>query len=109
MDSKDAEFLKRLQVVFKQEAEEHIGVVTTGLLDLENSPPAGRQTEIIETVFREMHSLKGSARAVGLKEVESICHPMETIFSALKRKEVPLTHQLFDLLHRSIDFISPLV
>ncbi|MFZ2959457.1 MAG: hybrid sensor histidine kinase/response regulator [Candidatus Ozemobacteraceae bacterium] len=109
MDPKDAEFLKRLQGVFKVEAEEHIRTITTGLLDLENSTSSEKQMEIIETVFREVHSLKGSARSVGMKDIESVCHPVETVFSALKRKEVALTPQMFNLLHRSVDFISPLV
>ncbi|MBF0502102.1 MAG: hybrid sensor histidine kinase/response regulator [Candidatus Riflebacteria bacterium] len=109
MDLKDAEFLKKLQGIFKIEAEEHIRAITDGLLDLENSPSPEKQSEIIETVFRQVHSLKGSARSVDLKEIESICHPMETIFSALKRKEVALTPQMFDLFHRCVDFISSLV
>lgn len=109
MNSKDAEFAVRLQGIFKAEAEEHIRTVTACLLDLENSPSAEKQSETIETVFREVHSLKGSARSVGLKEIESICHPMETVFSSLKRKEVLLAPQMLDLFHRSVDFISLLV
>lgn len=64
---------------------------------------------LVETVFREAHSLKGAARSVNLKDIESVCQPMEGVFSALKRRSVALTPTLCDLLHRATDAVTRLV
>lgn len=62
MGSKEEKFLKKLLATFKEEAIEHTKVISTGLLDLEKKPGPEASDNIIEMVFREVHSLKGAAR-----------------------------------------------
>ncbi len=109
MDSNDVEFNKRLLKTFKIEAEEHIQTVTNGLIELEKSPSSEKCTQLIETMFREVHSLKGAARSVNLREFELVCQPLETVFSRLKLNQIALESGLFDLLHRVVDFLVELV
>jgi two-component system chemotaxis sensor kinase CheA len=109
MDNKEEEFLKRLQVIFRAEAEEHIKVLSSGLIELEKKPDAKRSKELVETIFREAHSLKGAARSVNSNDIESICQVLESIFSSLKNEKIPLTAQKFDIIHEAIDTISKLV
>jgi two-component system chemotaxis sensor kinase CheA len=109
MSAKDQEFLKKLLDTFEVEAEEHINVISSGLVELEKVPSPERRTEIIETVFREAHSLKGAARAVNLVKVETICQSLENLFSALKAQDLPLSPHLFDRLHQSVDNLSGLL
>ena len=109
MDAKDAEFLKRLKTTFRIEAEEHVRAISAGLIELEKDPTPERSAELIETVFREAHSLKGAARSVSLKDIESICQPLEGAFSALKRREIVLSPALCDLFHQAVDAIAQLV
>lgn len=108
MDKKEEEFLKKLISIFKVEAKEHVGAITSGLIELEKAN-ARTQTEHIETIYREAHSLKGAARSVNLKEIESICQVMESVFAALKRKDLTISPQLFDVLHQAVDCISKLI
>ena len=109
MTEKDEKFLKRLQATFRMEAEEHIRAISAGLLELEKTPDSPRRTEVIETVFREVHSLKGAARSVNLRDIESICQPLESVFAALKRQELALSPALCDLFHQTVDDIAHLV
>lgn len=109
MDAKEAEFLKRLKATFRIEAEEHVRAMSAGLIELEKQPAAERGAELIETIFREAHSLKGAARSVSLKDIESICQPLESAFSALKRGATSFSPALCDLFHQSVDFIAQLV
>ncbi len=102
MAGKDEELLKKLLATFKIEAEEHINAISSGLVELEKVPSPERRMEIIETVFREAHSLKGAARAVNLIKVESICQSLETVFSGLKAPGAPLPPELFDRLHQMV-------
>ena len=64
-DQDDSEFLARLLETFRIEAEEHFEVLSNGLLELERDPD-GQHLPLVETLFREAHSLKGAARAVEL-------------------------------------------
>jgi two-component system chemotaxis sensor kinase CheA len=99
-------FLKRLLSTFKVEADEHIKNITAGLIELEKDPEPQVKAGIIETVFREAHSLKGAARAVNRSDMETVCQSLETVFSGLKRREIELTPSLFDTLHRSVDMLT---
>jgi two-component system chemotaxis sensor kinase CheA len=64
---------------------------------------------MIEIIFREVHSLKGAARTVNLKDVEFICQPLEGAFAAMKRLEITSAPALFDLFHQAVDAIAQLV
>ena len=79
------------------------------LIELENKPAPARYAEIVETVFREAHSLKGAARAVNLREIESVCQSLESVFAALKGKQLTVSPPLFDLMHEAIDDLSTLL
>jgi len=109
MDKKDNEFLKRLLATFRIEAEEHIKALSSGLIEMEKASETKRQMEIIETVFREAHSLKGAARAVNMTTIEKICQSLESVFAALKRKDIVLSPDLFDILHEAVDSLHQLL
>src|SRR5512143_3738792 len=97
----DPEFHKKLLATFRIEAGEHLKVMSSGLIELEGVAAAEAQLELIETVLREAHSLKGAARAVNQSEIEAICQVLESVFVALKRRELDLSPQLFDTLHQA--------
>ena len=102
----DQGLLKKLLATFKIEADEHIGVISSGLIEIEQTLSAERRAELVETVFREAHSLKGAARAVNLVNVEAICQSLENTFSKLRPRESPPSPELFDQLHRAVDTLS---
>ena len=106
MAGKNDAFMKRLLSTFKVEADEHIKNITAGLLDLEKELEPQVKAGMIETVFREAHSLKGAARAVNRSDMETICQSLESVFAGLKRREIDLAPPLFDTLHRSVDMLT---
>jgi two-component system chemotaxis sensor kinase CheA len=109
MSKKENDFQKKLLAMFKIEAEEHINAISSGLIELEKTPSNEKQMEIIESVFREAHSLKGAARAVNMMEIDATCQSVESVFAALKRGEVSLSPELFDVLHRAVDTLNNLL
>ncbi len=109
MDAREEEFLKRLQAMFQVEAEEHIKLLSDGLLELEKKPDQARYGELVENIFRETHSLKGAARSVERADIESICQVLESIFSQVKNNLLVLTATQFDLIHQTVDGISKLI
>lgn len=109
MDKQNDDFLKRLLATFRVEADEHLQALSAGLITLEKHPAAEQYAEIIETVYREVHSLKGAAQAVNLKEIVSICQPLESVFSALKGKKLAVSQPLFDLIYQVVDVLGGLL
>lgn len=106
MTIKDEAFLKKLLATFKIEAEEHLQLMTGGLIELEKAASGEKKRTILESIFREVHSLKGAARAVNLTPIETVCKSLESIFDSLKRETLVLRQDAFTNIHRAIDFIS---
>src|SRR3989304_421392 len=109
MAQKNDEFLKKLLATSRVEADEHLKAMSSGLLELEKTPAGEQQTELVEKIFREAHSLKGAARAVNLTEIESVCQSLESVFAALKGKHLVVSAPLFDLLHQAIRALGGLL
>jgi two-component system chemotaxis sensor kinase CheA len=102
----EEELLRRLKEAFNVEAEERIASMSSSLLELEKTTDRDSQEPVLEVVFREAHSLKGAARSVNLGRIEHICQAMETVFSAVRREDVSLSRELFDLLHDCLGAIE---
>ncbi|CAG1064812.1 two-component system, chemotaxis family, sensor kinase CheA [uncultured bacterium] len=102
---REKEFRKRLLATFKAEAMEHVVTMGACLTELERMPPIEVQMEVVETIFREAHSLKGAARAVNLAEVESVCQALESIFAQWKVRRVNQSRELFDTLYLAVDTV----
>ncbi|MFA4860723.1 response regulator [Methanoregula sp.] len=108
MTSPDAEFQKRLLATFREEAEEHLGVMGTLLLELE-SAGSGADPGLIERIYRTTHSLKGAARAVSQKEIESVCQNLETVFSRMKKGTFIPDAEAFDIFFQAIKVVQCLL
>lgn len=103
---KDEGFLRQLMDTFKMEADDHLKNVALLLVTLEKSETPFEAMDDIETIFREIHSLKGAARAVNLKRVESLCQVMENVLSLLKKKQLDFYPETFDVFQDSMDHLS---
>lgn len=109
MPEPDREFQQRLLETFRGEAEEHVHTISAGLIELENTVEEAGRVPIIERIFREAHSLKGAARAVSLRKIETICQSVEQVFSQAKRGELVLTAESLDGLHGAMDEVEALL
>lgn len=105
MDSKKEAFLRELLVDFKIEAAEHHQAIINGLIELEKDLLSESNQMMIETTFREFHSLKGAARAVNLLDIERLCQSAESVFHLLKEKKIFLSQDIFDVFHKVMDVL----
>ena len=108
METRDAEFLKKLLAMFRIEAREHLNAISTELTRLEKGD-SRNQAGIVETIYRETHTLKGASLSVNLVDLVSLCRSMENVFLALKREQISLSPQTIGLLHQTVDFCFTLV
>lgn len=106
MDISQEEFIKKLRETFNAEAKEHVEIITTGLLKLEQQKEKEADSSLIEEVFRAAHSLKGAARAVNHTIIQNICQSLENVLSALRQNQIHLSSSAYDILYKTIEIIK---
>ena len=109
MHKSEEDFLRELLEDFKVEGAEHLQAVNDGLLALENNLQDGVDQAVLESVFREVHSMKGAARAVNLTQIEQLCMSLESVFHKLKDGTLVLQGHMFDLFYKASDFLQELL
>lgn len=88
---------------FVSEAEEILETLSDRMREMERVFAAGRpHTETINTIFREVHSLKGLSSLLGFPEIAAMTHELEDLLSRL-RLGGALAGPVLDLLHLSLD------
>jgi len=104
------ELQKRLLAIFQVEAAEHLNAMASLLQTLQQVAPGAEQAPLLETLFREAHSLKGAARSVNLTELEALCMGLESTLAALKRQPPgPLPPAWFERSYRVVDELEGLL
>ncbi|MGE4442051.1 MAG: Hpt domain-containing protein, partial [Desulfomicrobium sp.] len=79
---------------FKEEALELLGELETSLLELEADPA---NDEVINRVFRAMHTIKGSGAMFGFEDIASFTHEVETVFNLVRNGQISVSKELLDL------------
>jgi two-component system chemotaxis sensor kinase CheA len=99
----------RLLATFRVEAEEHLQAITTHLMALERGLPPAEARVVVETTFREVHTLKGAARSVSLMDIETLCQACESVLSRITREQLGLSRPILNGLQEAIDGVARLV
>jgi chemotaxis protein histidine kinase CheA len=84
-----------LVATFRAEVEERLASLCEGLLRLEGDA-APRQ--LVAALFRDAHTVKGSARMLGLGTVVDVAHRCEDLLGAIKDGRLPVRRDLVDVL-----------
>ena len=69
---------------------------------------ADNDETIVAAIFREVHTLKGSAAVVGFDEVSSCAHRLEERLEALRSGASPVSSELVDVLLQALDELTAL-
>lgn len=99
------QLVQRLMVTFLGELEEHVRALNRDLLALEKDSGEAR-TELLETLFRTVHSLKGAARSANVHAIETACHRVESILAAARDGRHTLNPELIQLLFTATDALK---
>jgi two-component system, chemotaxis family, sensor kinase CheA len=89
--------------LFAQEAEGRLAQLGQLLLQLEQT---GDDETLIRSIFREIHTLKGSSAVAGFDDVSRIAHDLEELVHDLRVGERPVTAEVIDTLLRGADQLS---
>jgi two-component system chemotaxis sensor kinase CheA len=91
---------------FFEEADEHLAAFEGGLLELEGN--AG-DSQVIATIFRAAHSIKGSSGMFGLTDVMTFTHALETVLDRLRNGELTYDAAVSKALLGSVDVLRALL
>jgi chemotaxis protein histidine kinase CheA len=91
---------------FIAEAVEHLEEMETNLLQLEAEPG---NLEILNDIFRSVHTIKGASEYMGMKKIAELSHKLESLMDMLRRGEKTLNKEIVDALIESRDLINILV
>jgi two-component system, chemotaxis family, sensor kinase CheA len=109
MDRNQDILLQELLASFNIEANEHQQAILSGLIEMEKDPPGPELHLMLERTFREIHSLKGAARAVNQGEIVRVCQSMENVFQKAKQGTLKLISLHFDVLYKASDLLGTLI
>src|SRR5580693_4747257 len=87
--------LTQFHDAFYEESFEAIGQMEESLLRLDVGTP---DLELINTIFRVAHSIKGGAATFGFGEITSFTHTLETLLDELRGQRIKVTPTLSELL-----------
>lgn len=88
---------------FKEEAIENINDLEKALLELESSP---QDKELIERVFRAMHSLKGGGAMFGFANISEYTHNLETVYDRVRNDQMKIDENLLNITFASVDLLK---
>ncbi len=88
---------------FLIEAEEILDSLDQDLIELEQNPT---DKELLNKIFRGMHTLKGGAGFLNLESIVELAHKLEDIFNKLRNDEMTLDSDKMDIIFEGIDYLK---
>ena len=93
-------------ITFKQETQELLVDMELGLLNLEDNPA---DEESINSVFRAMHTIKGTSGLFGFDPIVSFTHHAETVLDQVRKGNRGIDSQLISVLLLCQDHTAQLI
>ena len=88
---------------FLIEADEILELLSEQLVELENNP---EDNDLLNTIFRGYHTVKGGAGFLGLTALVDICHIAENVFDLLRNGDQKVTPELMDISLKALDCVN---
>ena len=92
--------------LYREEAAELIASLEIALLELERRPD---DRETVDTVFRALHTIKGSGAMFGYDAVASFTHEIESAFDLVRAGELRVSQELINITLAARDHIKALL
>ena len=91
---------------FIVEAEETLERIEPMFVKIETE---GYVKDILEEIFRGMHTLKGAASFLGFQQIIDVAHEAESIMKKLSEGEMDLSKGLIDVILKSVDTLRLII
>jgi two-component system chemotaxis sensor kinase CheA len=91
---------------FVSEAEENLDSIEVHLIELEQDP---EDSEIINNIFRPVHTIKGVAGFLSLKKINQLAHTTENLLDSARSGEFMINALATDAILESVDMLKRLI
>ena len=98
--------MEEIIIEFIAEAEESLEKIEPLFVELERK---GHDKDMLNDIFRSMHTIKGAAGFLGFQLIVSVAHSSENIMKKLRDGEISLSKELMDVILKSIDMLRLLL
>lgn len=98
--------MKQFHTVFFEESQEHLDEMEQLLLDLDLSAP---DAEMLNSIFRAAHSIKGGSGIFGFDALTSATHIMEGLLDKIRKGNLAITAEMIDLFLAAVDQLKEIL
>lgn len=95
-----------LLAAFFEESAETLTTVANLFIDLEKRPS---DLDLIQTIFRPVHSLKGNSTFFGFLAVKRLAHEMETVLDLVRKSKLVATREVISTLLAGLDELRAMI
>ncbi len=96
--------MDRYKQEFLQEAREYLDVMNQNFIRVENG-----DLDALNEIFRVAHTIKGMAGFMGYKNLENLCHKLESVMGKIRDGEIPANEEIVDIMLKSVDKIEEIL
>jgi two-component system chemotaxis sensor kinase CheA len=98
--------MKELLESFLVETQEILDTLDQDLMDLESQP---QNFDLLNSIFRSFHTIKGTSSFMGFEQITHITHHAEDILNKLRKAELQVTSEIVDALLEVYDWLKLLL
>ena len=91
---------------FLVEAGELVEQMDQDLVELENNP---EDLELLNSIFRVAHTVKGSSSFLNFDVLTELTHHMEDVLNKARKDELKITPEIMDIVLKSVDMMKELL
>lgn len=97
--------MEKFRRAFLDEAAELLEQVNEDTLKIESD----NDPELVNSIFRAVHTIKGSAAGFGFDHITAFTHHLETLLDKVRDKKIDITPELIDSILKAADGIYEMV
>ncbi|MBF0120862.1 MAG: chemotaxis protein CheW [Desulfobacterales bacterium] len=94
--------------MYVEESLEHLANIETELLEIEEAG-ADIDEELVNSVFRAAHSIKGGAGFMGLSNIKELAHKIENVLGMIRSREIVPNSNVVSIVLKSFDKLRDLI
>ena len=98
--------MQRFHATFFEESREGLEAMESGLLSLEQG---SRDGDLINSIFRAAHSIKGGSATFGFEAIAGLTHVLETLLDELRAGQREVSAPAIDAMLASVDVLRSLL
>lgn len=98
--------LSQFHATFLEESLEGIDIMESSLLDLN---VGDKDPDVINTIFRAAHSIKGGSGTFGFMEISEFTHVQETLLDEIRSAKRDATQDIINTLLESVDCVREML